>query len=306
MFRKILIPLDGSPLAESVLPYIIPIAKAYDSQVVLANVVAPPTVEFAGDFTGIQHPYLDQLTEEAKTWAAGYLQKVADRLAQAQVPVLRQDVLVGSPAVMLASQIERQGVDLVAIATHGRSGLGRVLLGSVADKLLHSTDVPVLIIRPPEVEVQGLISLSSIIVPLDGSPLAESVLAYVKDMAKALSLSVTLVRTIPTMTALSAGPEYVLLPTDIITEMKEAAILYLDDVAQSLRDEGLSCTTAVVEGDTASAISEYARKKQNHLVAISSHGRSGIARAVMGSIADRLIRTSGDPVLVVRPKNVAD
>ena len=306
MFRKILIPLDGSPLAESVLPYIIPIAKAYGSQVVLANVVAPPSVEFEGDFTGIQHPYLDQLTEEAKIWAAGYLQKVADRLAQAQVPVLRQDVLVGSPAAVLTSQIERQGVDLVAIATHGRSGLGRVLLGSVADNLLHSTDVPLLVVRPPEIEVEGEIKLSSIIVPLDGSPLAESVLSYVKDMAKALSLTVTLVRAIPTVTALSSGPEYVLLPMDIITEMKEAAILYLDNVAQSLRDEGLSCTTEVVEGDTASAISEYARKKQNHLVAISSHGRSGIARAVMGSIADRLIRTSGDPVLVVRPKNVAD
>ena len=306
MFRKILIPLDGSPLAESVLPYTIPIAKAYGSKVVLTNVVAPPSVEFAGDFTGIQHPYLDQLTEEAKTWAAGYLQKVADRLAQAQVSVLRQDVLVGSPAAVLTSQMERQGVDLVAIATHGRSGLGRVLLGSVADNLLHSTDVPLLVVRPPEIEVEGEIKLSSIIVPLDGSPLAESVLAYVKDVAKAFSLSVTLVRAIPTVTALSSGPEYVLLPMDIITEMKEAAILYLDNVAQSLRDEGLSCTTEVVEGDTASAISEYARKKQNHLVAISSHGRSGIARAVMGSIADRLIRTSGDPVLVVRPKNVAD
>jgi len=306
MFQKILIPLDGSPLAEAALPYVMPIAKAYGSQVVLANVVAPPSVEFEGDFTGIQHPYLDQLTEEAKIWAAGYLQKVADRLAQAQVSVLRQDVLVGSPAALLISQIKRHAVDLVAIATHGRSGLGRVLLGSVADNLLHSTDVPLLVVRPPEIEVEGEIKLSSIIVPLDGSPLAESVLSYVKDMAKALSLTVTLVRAIPTVTALSSGPEYVLLPMDIITEMKEAAILYLDNVAQSLRNEGLSCTTEVVEGDTASAISEYARKKQNHLVAISSHGRSGIARAVMGSIADRLIRTSGDPVLVVRPKNVAD
>jgi len=306
MFQKILIPLDGSPLAEAVLPYIIPIAKAYGSQVVLTNVVAPPTVEFAGDFTGIQHPYLDQLTEEAKTWAAGYLQKVADRLAQAQVSVLRQDVLVGSPAAMFASQIERQGVDLVAIATHGRSGLGRVLLGSVADNLLHSTNVPLLVVRPPEVEVQGEIKLSSIIVPLDGSPLAESVLAYVKDLAKVLSLTVTLVRAIPTVTALSAGPEYVLLPIDIITEMKEAAILYLDNVAKSLRDEGLSCTTEVVEGDTASAITEYARKTQNGLIAISSHGRTGIIRMVLGSVADRLIRTSGDPVLVIRPKNVPD
>ena len=197
-------------------------------------------------------------------------------------------------------------MDLVAIATHGRSGLGRVLLGSVADKLLHSTDVPVLVVRPPEVEAQGQIKLSSVIVPLDGSLLAESVLPYVKDMAKAFSLSVTLVRAIPTVTALYAGPEYVLLPVDIITELKDAAILYLDNVAQSLRGEGLSCTTEVVEGDAASAITQFAMKLQNSLVAISSHGRSGIARVFMGSVADRLIRSSGDPVLVIRPRNVAD
>ena len=163
-----------------------------------------------------------------------------------------------------------------------------MMLGSVTDKVLHSASAPVLAIRPrdgktpvPEVE------LKHVIVPLDGSLLAEQVLPHVVSLAKALGLTVTLLRV---ATHRQNGP----------------LVHYLEAVAEKLRGEGLPSVKSRTIGDhPAETIVSVARETPHSMVAMTTHGRSGIRRAVLGSVTDHVVRHCGEPVLVIRAADKA-
>ena len=185
-----------------------------------------------------------------------------------------------------------EGCGLIAMATHGRNLVGRALLGSVTDKVLHASEVPVLVITPEKAqEHHGSEEplLSSVVAPLDGSELAERSLPHVENLAQTLSIGVVLLRVV-TGTYPATYP---------LEELERQAARYLDTVARRLRDRDLKVTTQVLRGAPGLAVAEFARFNPQSIIVITSHGRSGITRWLMGSVAEALVRSSGDPVMVI-------
>jgi nucleotide-binding universal stress UspA family protein len=190
------------------------------------------------------------------------------------------------------------------MATHGQSGGQRWLLGRVAQKVLQASVNPLLVIRPNETNLSiDEVKLATIIVPLDGSQLAEKIFPHVVYLASGLKLAVVLARTytLPTASyfmAAAVSPSDV---KDIGERIKEEATSYLRAKVKELEAHGLEKVSFVLtEGRGPEEIIALAQKLSDNLVAMSSHGRSGMGRWVLGSVTDRVVSYCGDPVLVIR------
>jgi nucleotide-binding universal stress UspA family protein len=183
--------------------------------------------------------------------------------------------------------------------------LNRFLLGSIAEKVLRGTVNPLLLVRATEeAKLDGEAALRSIIVPLDGSELAESVLPMVAGLAKKLDLEIELFRAYHIPHSVYAGDEGYFSANydELIAGVRDEASEYLDKKATELKNLGaakVSCLTK--EGFAGDEIISLARKTPDNLIAMCSHGRSGVRRWVLGSVAETVVRHSGDPVLITRP-----
>ena len=209
----------------------------------------------------------------------------------------------GHPASCIADEGDKEPGTLIAMSTHGYSGVTRWVMGSVTDKVLHATANPLLIVRareqtgtPPEVR------LESVIVPLDESTMAEEALPHVVHIAKALRLKVTPVRVTPTVDAYYRYAEYASGNWDSVAmQVDDQAASYLNVIRQKLLGQGVPLVEErLLHGPPAMAIVDLARETRNNLVIMTTHGRSGLGRWVLGSVADRVVQNSGDPVLVIR------
>ena len=190
------------------------------------------------------------------------------------------------------------------MATHGRSGLNRFLLGSVAEKVLRGSGNPLLLVRATETaSTTGETAFKSVVVPLDGSELAESVLPVIAELVKNLGVEVQLFRAYQIPYNVYAGDEgfYAGNYDALLTSVRDEAAEYLEKKAADLKRLGVSKVTCVAkEGFAADKIIELGRNTADNLVAMSSHGRSGVRRWVLGSVAEAVVRHSGDPVLITR------
>ncbi len=301
MFEKILVPLDGSPLAEGILPYVKVLAKALHSRVVLLH---------AAEASPLDHrdpelePYATETVERIRPLAESYLEEVAEDLRRDSLQVEKK-VAQGKAADEIVDYAEGQGVDLIAMSTHGRSGLARWVVGSTADKVLRSADRPLLLVRPRDDETAepATGALSRIVVPLDGSPAAETVLTFVEHLSRALGLEITLVQVIGVETTVQFGPmvpDSWPVPNDVLERIDVVASGYLAGIARELEHKGLSAQWEVLRGSPAHRLVDFASEDPGSLVAMTTHGRSGFRRWVMGSVADHVVRNTGEPVLVVR------
>jgi nucleotide-binding universal stress UspA family protein len=300
MYDKILVPLDGSALAEQVLPYMKPLAKALVASIELLRIIPPAGLELA-----------DPSSTNPQDQALDYLRSISASLNDLGVSI-SSIVRQGSPASWIISEAEQEPGTLIAMSTHGRSGVARWLLGSVTDKVLLATTTPLLIVRPseppnPVSEVQ----LKTVIVPLDGSVLAEQVLLHVATLAKALDLAVKLVQVHPSVEEYSRYFERQQIgsaatvysgPYEVFSREADAqAMEYLHEVKMQLHHEGVWLVEeSLLRGHPAATIVDLARETPGSLVAMTTHGRSGMGRWLLGSVAERVIRHSGVPVLVVR------
>ncbi|MGZ8487493.1 MAG: universal stress protein, partial [Candidatus Binatia bacterium] len=193
---------------------------------------------------------------------------------------------------------------LIAMATHGRSGLNRWLLGSVAEKVLRGTANPVLLIRATEpAKRDGMVSVKSLVVPLDGSALAESVLPTVASFAKQLDLDVALFRSyaIPYAVYGHGYGYYVVDVQQLTSEMAAEARTYLEKKQVELKRLGVDKVSTVVKEGLSAEIIKLARQTPDSLIAMCSHGRSGVKRWALGSVTETVARHADNPVLVVRP-----
>lgn len=298
MFKKILAPLDGSDLAEQVLPYISLLTKGLEAQVDLLRVIEPlPPVGLTDPARDV---YRQRILSELHQDAEEYLDGVASDLREQGITV-STTVVHGDPPSLILAEVEGHPDTMIAMSTQGRSGIARWVLGSVTDKVLHSTTNPLLVIRCREQWPEPDINLSIIIVPLDGSALAERILPHVVYLAKAMKIKVDLVTVMP---AIGDAPcLFEILPVfgeGPGQEVMEQAKTYLHQTAEKMRRDGLAMVEEhVLQGHPAVAIIYYARSVPDNIVAMASHGRSGIGRWLLGSITDLVARNSGDPVLVV-------
>jgi nucleotide-binding universal stress UspA family protein len=278
MYRTILVPLDGSALGERALPYAAAVARATGDRLRLVRVVQGPAAAVAG--------------------AAAYLQRVAARLTRSDTGT---GVLAGDATAEILREADRVEAGLVALSTHGRSGLGRWLYGSVADAVLRHADVPVLLVPatcPPAWPPEGA---RRVVLALDGSPFAEAAIGPGADLAEALCVGALVLRVV-------GPPPYVLddAAGDARVEDDPAAALnearrYVDAVVDGLRRRGRAAEGLVVAGPPAATIAAVARERGTGVVAMATHGRGGVERAVLGSVATETIHRSTVPLLLTRP-----
>jgi nucleotide-binding universal stress UspA family protein len=288
MYTKILVPLDGSSLAEQILPYARVFAEAYRIPMELLRVSDPD----------IRIPFWPPLPGRE------YLQRIAASLPKSlRVESLEES---GKPAEVIVELAKSDPACIIAMATHGMSGVRRWLLGSVASRVAHTTTNPLLFIRPAEAAKQARPpELKIVFVPLDGSGLTEKILPHVVALARRLKLEVHLVRvyTLPADAYIVGDGVYMQALAQQRTVIQKEAEEYLAGKIEQLRADGLDqVVSTAMEGDPAGEIIDLAQRTPNNLIAMSSHGKSGIAQWVLGSVTEKVIHHSRDPVLVIRPQ----
>ncbi len=290
MYDRMIVPLDGSELAEQVLPYVRVVSEGLKCPITLVRVFDVPAM-----IEGVPGATIDRVANELRADADHYLERVKGTLVD-----VGTDVLVvgkqGDAASVIIEEAEKESSTIVMISSHGRSGITRWAMGSVAEKVLQATNNPLLIIRDQAAEgtslIEGdrtlkdwnnLLSVKNIIVTLDGSSISEQVIPHAMAFAKSLAVPLTPIRVSNSPNDDSENTEY------------------LNNVVKRFRDENLQCDGGkVLHGNPATAIIEISEQIPNSLVAMTTRGRSGIQRWVMGSVTDRVVRHSGAPALVIR------
>lgn len=307
MFQQIVVPLDGSIRAEQALPVAARIARESSGSLLLLRVVNPP-IDYSGGFALV--PMMTgEIVESEMKGAADYLAAVATRQSLTGIPI-STEVRYGFPAQQVIEYAQESRADLIILCSHGRTGLARWALGSVAHTLVHQSGVPLLVLRQQQtlapVEARQPVST---LVPLDGSPLAEAALAPALALTEALAASergtVHLVQVVKDLRSVAEEG----FASELHEETQRLARSYLASMAKRMEAEvaghRLSLTTSVeVASDVASAllsVAEQAGPRGCDLIAISTHGRGGLERWVMGSVTERLLNSTRLPMLIVRP-----
>jgi nucleotide-binding universal stress UspA family protein len=286
MFDKVLVTLDGSPLAEAVLPWVPVITGAAGSQEVTLFTV------------------IEEGTPEQLRVAEGYLKSKADLLKKgapgrgAAVPTVHV-LAARSPIVGVASTIlkfaEDGGMDLIVLATHGRSGFDRWSMGSVAEKLLKGADIPIFLVRSTETATMAPAQLRRILAPVDGSPLSEQAMPHVENLARSAGAEVSLLYVeAPPEPGVDHGPS-----ATAQAQRRKELLAYLGTLLPGLAKAGRPVKRQIRMGHPAEEIINEVERSDADLIVMSSHGRTGIARATLGSVADRVLRTAPVPVLLV-------
>ena len=296
MYSRMIIPLDGSNVAEQVLPYARYLAKALALPVELFQAVDPAALEALAN--PAQGRYVDTIIDEKRASSAQYLETVGRSF---QTGGVASAVEIGKPEDLLVDKAAGDPQTLIIMATHGRSGIQRWALGSIADKVLHGVANDLLLVRATEQgRTDGESSLTKVIVPLDGSPLAEKVLPHVVELGKKMSLEVILMRAYALPPAIAPN-EYAGYGQELFDQLEADAKDYLAEKCKELTEQGLRNVSYVVDlGYGAEEITARARKTPDNFIAMCTHGRSGVKRWALGSVTDRVVRHSGDPVLIIR------
>lgn len=298
MLQHILVGLDGSPLAETILAYVNTLAQKLGADVTLLHVVHLSEDMQREEIFRVLRPSFEQ----AETDAHEYIRQVAQRLSEAGITTHGR-VVMGEAATEIVRYAQQEHMDLIALATHGRSGLQRWFYGSVAEKVLHTARTPLLLIRPVTQQELSPRDLSAIVVPLDGSPLAEVALPVAAAIATRCNAPLILLRVIEIVAIAFADPTGMVGTNyqPLLDSLQNAADSYLNTLAGSLRGKGVHVQTATPMGEPADKIVEYAHEHPGSLVVMSTHGRSGLANVVLGSVARRVVLHGNTPTLVVRP-----
>jgi nucleotide-binding universal stress UspA family protein len=301
MESRILVPLDGSRLAEQALSCAAMLGRGLPSELVLFRAVSVPSDDQeilvkAGIET---EALLAQLEVDAQVYLAGLVEQLA-----AQRLNVRHVVERGPAAEAILDYCEQEKIDQIVMATHGYSGIKRWTHGSVAERVLQTSSVPVLLLRAREKdEAAGWekpMQCRRILVPLDGSKVAEQVLPIATMVAQALDADLILLQ-VPIVHAYGWLTDEWFLPVQgVLATAEQDAEAYLNAVVRDLKEQNLRITGATIIGPVAASILEYAEVNGVDLIAMCTHGRTGLARWALGSVADHVLRAGNIPVLLVR------
>ncbi|HLY74042.1 MAG TPA: universal stress protein, partial [Planctomycetota bacterium] len=290
MFERILVPLDGSARAEVILPQIARILNREDSEILLLRVVNIPESAGLVMRTNVRH----QEREEAQQ----YLHTMALRFGQ-KASKVHARLAEGWPADVILETAKTEGATMIAISTHGRSGMERWAIGSVAEKVARSSDVPVLMVRSfrrgskgdLEPMVPAELPFRRILVPVDGSVTSMSVIGSAEKVAELYGSEVMVLHVLPPYVpadAMLPGMEAsfpILRPEPIRPEEDEVT----EKAADRFRHAGLKVTRLTVEGEPASEILDLCKNRAADLIALGTHGRTGFSRWALGSVAERVL-----------------
>lgn len=302
MYRSIVVPLDGSPFGEHALPLALNIARRSGAALHLVHVhMAAPMLTI--DAIPIHDETLD---DQIRTNEQTYLDELAHKVAANGLPTITTALIDGLPvAGVVLDYAQRKAADLIVMTSHGRGPFSRLWLGSTADTLVRRATLPTLLVRPgagaPNFDT--IPDFKRILVPLDGSVLSEQIISYAIALGSLSNAEYVLLRTVePTMS--SYGPGMDLATEQVIGQLESNARTYLEEVAARMSAESLRVKTDVVIGSPALHVLDYARDFHVDLIAMQTHGRSGLSRFLLGSVTDKVLRGASVPVLLHRPKGV--
>jgi nucleotide-binding universal stress UspA family protein len=307
MFKTLLVPLDGSALAEQSLGQAAAIARATGAAIDLVTVHQPPAKDGYGAAPRDDRSWSDEHR---------YLETVASELAAGSSIRASHSMLSGDPDEMISRRAADIEADLIVITSHGRTGFSRTWFGSVADGLVRRGTSPVLILRPIAGDARRVAAprlFNHLLVPLDGSALAAEILPTAIDLARCSNARLTLLGVVQPIPASAVDPmnlvpySVVLIDDHVTKRRAEAASKDLNELSTRLAADGLESVEAnvVVAENVAHGIVEFARSHDVDLVAISTHGR-GTSRYFVGSVADKVLRSSGLPILLRRSVPASD
>ncbi|HSM35997.1 MAG TPA: universal stress protein [Longimicrobiales bacterium] len=302
--RRILVPLDGSPLARWALPWALALRAAFDADLELVGVHAPLDVDLGPSVEG---------TWDADVRAAerAGLDAEATRLAEAGHPRPQTALVEGVPGPAIVARAARDDVDLIVVATHGRGGLSRAWLGSVASFIGRHAECPVLVLHPvddgSEPDLRDLPLIDTILTPVDGSEFSEAAVASAAEIVDAFGASLVLLRAVPV--PLIVGSPYIPHAAQTYAEERDARVAGAEAYLRECADRSgvdAPVRTVVVETEPAHAIPAAAGEEGADLIVMATHGRGALMRAIVGSVADKVMRTAPVPVLLVRPGRAAE
>lgn len=303
MPESVLVPVDGSNFAEHALPYALGIARRTGATLHLALVHVP------ADIVSPSYPLADAMESreaELRESDAAYMEGLVGRLKPSGVE-LKPALLRGRVASALADYVDESRIGLVVMTTHGRGGLQRAWLGSTADSLIRHCMIPIFLARPAEetreIGPDSDHPIRKVLVALDGSDTAETALHDAFELGITRDASLVLVHTLqpPVAAASPYLPHTIQLTHDEMEAREEHMEGYLKQVAEEdwLSDRTVE-TRVRVDYHPAPAILELAEEEDADLIALGTHGRGGLRRLVLGSVADKVIRGTDRPVLVHR------
>ncbi len=301
MFERILIPLDGSPRAEMILGQVSRILRREDSEIFLLRVIDFAQVLKSMD--AARRVDTEKLREEERGKAQAYLDDLARRFADRGARVQGR-IAEGPAAETIVAQARADRATLIALNTHGRTGLSRWLVGSVAEKVVRTSPVPVLLLRSfrrsPQGDLEpvtdGELPFRKLLVATDGSPAAETIFAPARSIAELFEPEVVVFHT--ELPAVVPSAEIGVIPALPVTPSEKDPVTA--GLAGRFRDAGLKVSRRTALGDPASEILDYSRTTGVDLIAMATHGRSGFSRWFLGSVAERVLRHAEVPVLLLR------
>ena len=305
MYRKIMVPTDGSGFDRKAILVALRVAERCEGKILLVRVLT------AGAYLGIEAASDGKVSANtlgpsrmAALTELNALAAECRKISNAEVSVELEE---GPAADVLATYAKRNEIDLIVISSHGRRGIARLSLGSVTDSLIRSTTIPVLVVKPnpsylaPDASQE----FHRIIVPLDGSSRAERILSVIVPLARLESAEVTLLHVLAPLEDRYEDGDTRSLPW--WKKKVAGARAYLSRRAIHVRLQGVATKIDVVAGDKAAdAIADYARRENADLIAIATHGRGGLTRVMRGSVADEVIKSATCSLLVLHPEKAID
>ena len=307
MFKKLLVPLDRSPLAEQAIGQAAAIARAAHASVDIVLVHEP--LPFAG---------FGDAPWNAEEWKSEdkYLETIAEEISSGAAVPTTHNVMRGEPVEMIYIRACDIDADLIVMTSHGRTGLSRAWLGSVAHGVLRRSVVPVLMLRPIDGKADRKAAhhlFKHILVPLDGSAFSADILSHATALAECSGARVTLLRVVRPVPMVMVDVDMSLgyppmVPDQALTDqLVDEANAEIAEAARQIRHGGDANVDAevVVAGSSAHAIIDFALGHSVDAIAMSTHGR-GASRLLMGSVADKVVRASGLPMLLIRPVGVSE
>lgn len=294
MYRRMLVALDGSDLSEVVLPYVTVLVEKMGLDVFLLHVSGQEHKELMP----LHRAYIERTVEVIRGRVREAGGKGNTESGELAVEI-KGELVPGHPAEEILRYVGKNDIDLVLMATHGHSGLKRWAMGSVAEKVIHGSRVPVWLVPA---RCKGEISCgfwpeNPMLVPLDGSELAEEVLEHVEKLAGQGGIGPVKVVLLRVVESPVMSDHYF----SNIPQTREQVDKYLNRIEKRLEKAGLDVEPRVLTGEPAEQIVDYIGSAQFSLVVMSTHARSGLSRWVMGSVAMKVVSESSSPLLLVRP-----
>jgi len=289
MYEKILVPLDGSKLAEASLPYAEALARKTGSQITLISVLL-----FGSGSDEDQYQHLHRF----------YIQEMTKAMKQKAIKV-KSVIVTGDPAEQIAEYADKKNIDLIIMGTRGRSALKRWVLGSVADKVVSASSCPAALISSKDSEdgVWGKKILHKALVILDGTEKSEVVIPYVEELASRLDMEIALLQLVEQAYEYYDGAEdfsHVPVSKEKMNSIKAKTRRYLRKLADRLEGKGITVKTMVMTGDSAETIIKVAGKIDADVLVMATRGHPGISRWIFGSVRDEIVNIGNTLVLLVR------